>query len=200
MRNDSATAYDYILQPVGGKVGIGTTTPSTTLEVSGDVKANSFTGSLQGIASDHTTKISTLFTQGYLLANQSIPNNTDTIIDFERQFDPNLWLDLGTRRFTPTVAGYYSVSFGAWLENPASPTNQVNIQIRKNGSTVMIVQQPLNNGTGISLTGNRIYYMNGGGDYLDFTIFQGSGAARYLLYGGTPDGSGTWFSAHLLTM
>jgi hypothetical protein len=148
---------------------------------------------------------STLLVQGYLTGNQSIPNNTDTIINFERQFDPNLWLDIGTRRFIPTVAGYYLVSFGAWLENPASPTNQVNVQIRKSTGggptgTVMILQQPLNNGTGISLSGTRILYMDGVLDYLDFTIFQGSGSPKNLLYGGTPDGAGTWFSANLITM
>jgi hypothetical protein len=148
---------------------------------------------------------STLFTQGYLTGNQSIPNNTDTIINFERQYDPNSWLNEGTRRFTPTTAGYYLVTLGAWLENPASATNQVNVQIRKSvgggpTGTVMILQQPLNNGTGISLSGTRILYMDGALDYLDFTIFQGSGAPRNLLYGGTPDGAGTWFSAHLITM
>jgi hypothetical protein len=188
-------------------------TPSG-INVTGSLVAPSITGSLQGTASYATTANyaastptvpSTLFVQGYLTSNQSIPNNTDTIIDFERQYDPNLWLDIGTRRFTPTIAGYYLVTFGTWLENPASPTNQVNMQIRKSTGggppgTVMIVQQPLNNGTGISLTGTRIYYMDGATDYLDFTIFQGSGAPKDLLYGGTPDGSGTWFSAHLITM
>ena len=69
------------------------------------------------------------------------------------------------------------MSIGAWLENPASATNQVNVQIRKSTGggptgTVMILQQPLNNGTGISLSGTRIFYMDGGTDYLDFTIFQ----------------------------
>jgi len=213
-------------------IGIGTTTPSTQLDVSGSgrftsnliitgsVVATSFTGSLFGTSSwaisasraitssyafSTPTTPSTLFVQGYLTGNQSIPNNTDTIINFERQYDLNSWLDIGTRRFKPTIAGYYSVSIGAWLENPASPTNQVNIQIRKSTgggptSTVMILQQPLNNGTGISLAGTRIFYMDGSTDYLDFTIFQGSGAPRNLLYGGTPDGSGTWFSAHLITM
>jgi hypothetical protein len=201
--------------PFTGSAGI-----SGSLTVVGPVTATSFTGSLFGTSSWATsasfaisssyafstpTTPSTLFVQGYLTGDQSIPNNTDTIINFERQYDPNSWLDTGTRRFIPTVAGYYLVTFGTWLENPASPTNQVNMQIRKSSgggppSTVMIVQQPLNNGTGISLTGTRIYYMNGSTDYLDFTIFQGSGAPRNLLYGGTPDGSGTWFSAHLITM
>jgi hypothetical protein len=42
--------------------------------------------------------------------------------------------------------------------------------------------------------------MDAGIDYLDFTVYQGSGSPKNILYGGTPDGAGTWFSAHLLTM
>jgi hypothetical protein len=34
MRNDAATAYNLLLQPVGGNVGIGTTSPSEKLHVS----------------------------------------------------------------------------------------------------------------------------------------------------------------------
>ena len=36
MRNDSAVAYSFILNPVGGNVGIGTTTPTSRLQVKGD--------------------------------------------------------------------------------------------------------------------------------------------------------------------
>jgi hypothetical protein len=35
MRNNTATAYDLLLQPVGGNVGIGTTSPNAKLEVNG---------------------------------------------------------------------------------------------------------------------------------------------------------------------
>jgi len=220
--NEGLWYYNSGSQPGWQEVLTNTGSQSITgsITITGSLIATSITGSLQGTSSYALTASyastanyaastpvvpSTLFTQGYLLADQSIPNNIDTTINFERQFDPNLWLDLGTRRFTPTVAGYYSVSFGAWLENPASPTNQVNVQMRKSTSggppgTVMILQQPLNNGTGISLSGTRILYMDGALDYLDFTVFQGSGSPKNLLYGGTPDGAGTWFSAHLLTM
>jgi hypothetical protein len=40
MRNNAATAYDILLNPVGGNVGIGTTSPSVKLEISGSTKIN----------------------------------------------------------------------------------------------------------------------------------------------------------------
>jgi hypothetical protein len=73
--------------------------------------------------------------------------------------------------------------------------------MRKNNSTMIICQQPLNNGTGISLGGSRIIQMNGTTDYIDFTVFQGtvdSGTTGTLLQG-SANGQGTWFSAFLLT-
>jgi hypothetical protein len=73
--------------------------------------------------------------------------------------------------------------------------------MRKNGGqTMVILQQPLNNGTGISLSGNRVVYMNGTTDYIEWTVFQGAGAGPTgTLLQGTSDGSGTWFSAFLIT-
>ena len=72
--------------------------------------------------------------------------------------------------------------------------------MRKNGNSMILSQQPLNNGTGISLGGSRIIQMNGTTDYIDWTIFQGSGdRSTGTLLQGTSNGSGTWFSAFLLT-
>jgi hypothetical protein len=72
--------------------------------------------------------------------------------------------------------------------------------MRKNGNSVIINQQPLTNATGISLGGSRVVQMNGTTDYIDWTIFQGSGSsANGTLLQGSANGQGTWFSAFLIT-
>ena len=169
--------------------------------ITGSVNATSFTGSLQGTssyASTAKTISSQYLCQGKLNADQTINNSSDDIIQYVDQYDPYGWYDAGTYRFTPTVAGYYSISAGAWLENTVDTNNQMNLQARKNGSTFAIVQSPTNGVTGQSLGFTKIVYFNGSGDYMDLTMYQNSGASKILL-AGTADGSGTWFSAHLIS-
>ena len=48
MRNNSATAYDILLNPVGGRVGIGTTSPSEKLNVIGNIQVGD-SGNERGI-------------------------------------------------------------------------------------------------------------------------------------------------------
>ena len=156
------------------------------LSVTGSIIANSFTGSLQGtasfaisssraISSSFATSASfaisssltnnAYFAQGYLNADQSIPSGVDTVIEFVDQFDPQGWWNSGTYQFLPTIAGYYRVSLGVWFANPGDNTNQLNAQIRSNGTTQeMIVQQPTTTVTGISLFGTKIIYFNGSSD------------------------------------
>jgi len=200
-------------------IGIGTISPSASLDVSGSgrftngltvtgsLRAPSITGSLLGTASyattaayalDHAPIANTYICNGYLIEDQTFPTGSDEIIRFESLDDPNGWIT--SHQFIPTVAGYYHIDFGVWLANPGATTNQVNVQVRKNGSTYMILQQPLNNSVGQSLAGSKLIYLDGSTDYLDFTVFQsiGSSATGTILQG-TPDGSGTWFSAFLVT-
>jgi hypothetical protein len=170
--------------------------------------SGSFTGSLLGTASlattssyaiNHAVITSSYVCDGILNANQTFATGSDATIAFVDYIDPNGWL--ASNQFKPTIAGYYSVSFGVWLQNPGVSTNQVNTQMRKNGNSIIISQQPLNNGTGIGLGGSRIVQMNGTTDYLDWTIFQGtagSGTTGTILQG-SANGQGTWFSAFLLT-
>jgi hypothetical protein len=167
-------------------VGKYATTISGSLTVSGSITAT-------------TPTTSSYVCDGILSGNQTFATGSDAVIQFVDYIDPNNWIS--GSRFTPTIAGYYNLSFGAWIQNPGVSTNQVNVQMRKNNSTMIICQQPLNNGTGISLGGSRIIQMNGTTDYIDFTVFQGavdSGTTGTLLQG-SANGQGTWFSAFLLT-
>ena len=161
----------------------------------------SFTGSLTGtssFATNHAVVTSSYICNGILNANQTFATGSDAVIAFVDYNDPNNWLT--SNQFKPTIAGYYNISFGAWVENPGVSGNQVNIQMRKNNNTMVIVQLPLNNGTGISLGGSRVLQMNGTTDYIDWTAFQGSGSsANGTLLQGSANGQGTWFSAFLIT-
>jgi len=135
--------------------------------------------------------------QGKLGANQSISANTDVIIQFVDDFDPQNWWNASTYQLTPTIAGYYNIFVGVWLDNPGVTNNQANIQVRKNGNSFVIVQNPLNNVTGQAFEASKIVYLNGTTDYIEFTIFQGSTGSVNILQG-TANGSGTWFSASLI--
>jgi hypothetical protein len=187
-----------------GSVGINTITPSVTLDVSGSGRFTSnvtISGSLtvSGSITATVPTTSSYVCDGILSSNQIFATGSDVTIAFVDYVDPNGWLT--SNQFKPTIAGYYSVSFGVWLQNPGVASNQVNAQMRKNTDAMIISQQPLNNGTGISLGGSRIVQMNGTTDYLDWTVFQGtvgSGTTGTLLQG-SANGSGTWFSAFLLT-
>lgn len=199
-------SYDYgdlwVYRP-SGSLGVWSHQKqlSGSYAVTGSWSATSFTGSLLGTSSyavNHAVVTSSYVCDGILNANQTFTTGSDQIIAFVDYVDPNNWL--ASNQFKPTIAGYYSVSFGAWLQNPGVSGNQVNAQMRKNGNSVIINQQPLNNATGISLGGSRIVQMNGTTDYIDWTIFQGSGSsANGTLLQGSANGQGTWFSAFLLT-
>ncbi len=154
---------------------------------------------INGNAIAATTVVGSYFAQGKLSANQLIATGSDVVIQFADDYDPQSWWNTSTYRFTPTVAGYYNVSLGVWFENMAASSSvQVNTQARKNGNSFMIIQQPCNVGTGISLTGTKIAFLNGSTDYLDFTAFNGASVSKNIQQG-TAAGSGTWFAASLLT-
>jgi hypothetical protein len=171
---------------------------SSSFAVSSSRAVSSSFATTASYAVNHAVITSSYICDGILSTNQIFATASDAIIAFVDYLDPNGWLT--ANQFKPTIAGYYSVSFGAWLQNAGISSNQVNVQMRKNGNSMIINQQPLNNGTGIGLGGSRIIQMNGTTDYLDWTIFQGAGSsANGTLLQGTVNGSGTWFSAFLLT-
>jgi hypothetical protein len=142
--------------------------------------------------------ISDYVVSGKLNSDQSIVSgDPNKIIQFSDDFDPQNWYDATNYRFTPTIAGYYYVSYAAWFA--ATPSGgtiaQVNIQIDKNSGTNIAISQAVASATdGFGLEITKIVYMNGSTDNLRFNAYVGS----------TSNGTvkaypGTWFSAALLT-
>lgn len=129
--------------------------------------------------------------------DQTITSNADALINFIDQDDPQGWWDPTSKRFTPNVAGYYEVSFAGWWDTASTTSGQTNIQMRKNGNTIGIAQDPLNTITGQTQVMTKAVYMNGSTDYLDFTAYTNNTTSQVLKFG-TTGGSGTYFTAHLI--
>ncbi|MDD5028910.1 MAG: host specificity factor TipJ family phage tail protein [Rhodoferax sp.] len=83
MRNDSATAYDLCLQPVGGNVGIGTTTPAEKLDVVGTIAAS--TGVKVGNTASASTTVLDWYEEGsFTAATMDLNTNVDATIYWTR--------------------------------------------------------------------------------------------------------------------
>jgi hypothetical protein len=183
---------------VAGQNFINAWTANTIEDISGETSVTAVWKKLvTGGGGSTGLTASDYVAQGKLSANQSISANTDVIIQFVDDFDPQNWWNASTYQLTPTIAGYYNIFVGVWLDNPGVTNNQGNVQVRKNGNSFIIVQNPLNNVTGQAFEASKIVYLNGTTDYVDFTIYQASTGSVNILQG-TANGSGTWFSASLV--
>ena len=175
------------LSTIQGNANTNTTILTSTLALN--------VSSISGVASPFVS-------QGRLTADQAIPANTnDVMVQFVSDFDPNGWLvnsGSSTARVIPRIPGYYSVTFQVWW-GTGTGTNQVNIQIRKNGNTIAIAQDQVNTTIGLTLNTTKIAFMNGSTDYFDFPAFTGTGGAtQSVQFGGTGLGTGTYYSVNLI--
>ena len=189
----------------GSPGGAGITTSQLTSTVDGMgsegyISTSQLTSTTIGLYTRNLNP-SNYVVQGRLSADQTIPLTTDTILPFIAEFDPQSWLKnagSATARFQPNVPGYYLVSIGAWWAIGAT-NNQTNVQARKNGTTFILVQGPIQAGpSGLSATGSRLVYMNGSTDYVDITAYTANVGGETLQKG--TSGEGTWFSAALQTV
>jgi hypothetical protein len=194
-----STSGSFSYFNTGGNVGINTTTDSGyTLNVNG---TGYFNGNVKvnGAIQASTPTASSYICHIGLTADQVLVSGADAVLDFVDIADTNNWYDPTTKRFLPNVAGYYHIDFSLWFEPSPVSTGQYNIQVRKNGTTVMIIQQPtINNGTGQSLMSSKLVYFNGTTDYIDFTAYQSTGSNRNIWKG--TDSSGTYATIHLLAV
>jgi len=133
MRNDSATAYNLILQPAGGNVGIGTTSPGATvpgtkLEVNGGITLTTNSGG--AITFQDGTKQSTAYT-GVTCTGADYAEAIDVTGD-RTTYEPGDLLVLdpnapgkflkSNQSYSTLVAGIYSTKPGfVGRKQPATP-------------------------------------------------------------------------------
>ena len=138
---------------------------------------------------------------GRLNADQNLTADVDNTIEFIDDYDPQGWYNTSTYFFTPTIAGYYLVSYQVWFNTGAVSNNQYNIQIQKNSAdSYAITQLVQNTVTGTSLNASKIIYLNGSTDNLRFRAFVGNTSnTTAKAQQGNANGTGTFFTAALLT-
>lgn len=126
----------------------------------------------------------------YASVVQSIPSATPTKIVFDtKAFDTNN--NFASSRFTPTVAGYYSLQTLVSLVNSAARATIVTVF--KNG--VELMRGSRLETTGFSGSpGSWLVYMNGTTDYVEIYLFQNSGSSLNTEYGQLS----TWVSGYLV--
>lgn len=115
----------------------------------------------------------------YMSAAQSITNSFATKVAFNTLlFDTNSNFNTSLNRFTPTVAGYYSVA-AICRDLSGAGVGQNTIIIYKNStaySQVVLVAA----GSGTSPAISSIIFMNGSSDYLEVFYFQSSGGTTQI--------------------
>jgi len=124
------------------------------------------------------------------LSDQTISQDTDTVIQFSRITDPNNWYNTGTYRITPTISGNYCANLMvSWKQGSAARNIQTNVQIRKAGNTFAINQTPVESGLNFSVYACGITTLNGTtGDYIEATAYSANPTSQNLV----GEAVGTW--------
>jgi hypothetical protein len=117
----------------------------------------------------------------YASGSQTIPSGTGglKVLFDTKEFDTNTNFSTSTGRFTPTVAGYYQITWGLYTTTGSS--NQY-VMIYKNGAlykeTNYQAAYPW-----VMSTGGVLVSMNGSSDYIEIYFIQPAGGT---LGGGQP--------------
>lgn len=161
-----------------GNLGIGTTNPTEKLTVVGNT-----------LISGYLNATNNYYLQVGLLANQTIPNFSDTVVGFSTVGGNTEWYNESTHQFTPTVSGLYAVQAMIHWEAGSVNINQNNVQIRKNGTTLALSQVGIQTNYGYTLNAFGLALMNGTSDYIDLTVYTDNPTSQDIT--GTPDGAWT---------
>jgi len=198
-------AYQALQGPIGfsGISGFSGPGANQTLNTTSNVTFQSVSASSIIVTNPITspTVSSSYVTVATLSGDITTPAGSDVLMPWQTVVaDPNSWLNTSTYRFTPTIPGFYHVEFQVWWRaaSPANAWGQNNLQIRKSGSTQTITQTNPLSGNGYSQITSKVIYLNGSGDYLDFTAYSNQSGGQGIQYGGGV-GQGTYFSVFLIS-
>ena len=112
----------------------------------------------------------------YPSSNQSVAASTDVkVLTQTVDFDTNS--NFSSSRFTPSVAGYYSVSAVVWMTT--TDALDLSVTIRKNNANLIV--GPRMNGQSYSSGAYGMVYMNGSTDYLELFVRHLSASSRTIL-------------------
>jgi hypothetical protein len=176
--------------------GSGTAGTSGVSGSSGTTGTSGITGTAGTSGSSGTSSSpSTKVVLAILASNQTIPNGSDTTVNYTSTVDPNSWFNNSTHVFQPNIAGYYNISFSVLWNNVAGGTGQINTQLNKNnGTQVFIEQSQINTVNPQTHTASTIIYFNGNTDNLKVTAYTSSTTTSQDIN----SGSGTLFTASLI--
>jgi hypothetical protein len=111
-------------------------------------------------------------------SSTSLPSMTFTKILFDTEdWDTNS--NFASSRFTPTVAGYYSLTTSVVTNLPNN--SEMELLIYKNGSLwKRVLSSGGTNLNSLALCGTAITYLNGSSDYAEVYMYYGAGATGGL--------------------
>jgi len=130
-----------------------------------------FTGTVTGAGESNTP----LFRAYIASSDQTIPNSTWTKVRFDTEtFDPSGVYDTSNYRFTPAVAGYYSITAQVTSAD-VNDWNTFALRIYKNGSSFADMQVRHTHADSISISTINLSDNN---DYYEIYVRQNSGSNK----------------------
>jgi hypothetical protein len=130
----------------------------------------------------------------YKSTDQNLTSGVTTKVTFDTEaFDTNS--NFASSTFTPTVAGYYLLSFGADMY--ATALTRGVLWAKKNGTTdqAYVGMWNIAASTEIVASGSTIVYANGTTDYFEiYAVMAGTSPKIYS----TSNPSATWFAGSLI--
>ena len=161
----------FYTDATNSRVGVGTISPATKLDVNGSITSADLTAST-AIGADANKKLVSLVQpafSAYMNTGQALSAVTSTKLQYNTEsFDTNSNYDNATNyRFTPTVAGYYQIN--ACFTGAPPSSGDFLISIFKNGAAVALggYNAGLTGGFTNSPTASAVIFLNGSTDYVE---------------------------------